>query len=56
LIAVGDRTVKKRAGIAPNRMAIAPFKFVPWAVITFPPVSGPEDGVNEVIVGVGAAA
>jgi hypothetical protein len=55
LIAEGLRTVKKRAGIAPNRMVIAPFKFVPCTVIVPPPDKGPEDGVKETIVGTGGA-
>jgi len=46
-------TVKDDAAVAPNRMEVAPVKFVPVMVTLVPPVAGPELGLRAVTTGGG---
>lgn len=54
LIDVGDRIIKEVAGTPPNETPVTVLRLAPVIVTLFPPASGPELGVKEVIEGWGA--
>jgi hypothetical protein len=51
LIAVGDRVVKRGTAVPPNETPVTVLRFVPVIVTVFPPASGPEFGIKELIDG-----